>query len=99
MKYAIEQIVQEATGKKIIIFTIPTHTDFVHYDGTQPALVRDLQELANDLDFTYVDLLKEMADKGINAKDIFFVCDNHWNSFGNEVAAEILEPFVERALQ
>ncbi len=99
MRYSLTELVREAKGKKVIIFTIPVHPDFVRYDGrTEPPLTRNLRALAQEQGFVYVDLLEEMTRRGLDAKSLFFVCDNHWSALGNRVAAEILEPYVRQAL-
>lgn len=99
MRYTIEQLVAEAKGKKVIVFTIPVHSDFLRYKGEEPPLSEKLRQLSEQKNFVYVDMLKEMSQRGLNAHDLFFVCDNHWGAFGNEVAAGILLPHVEKALK
>ncbi|WP_243544829.1 GDSL-type esterase/lipase family protein [Pseudodesulfovibrio tunisiensis] len=99
MRYSLERIVEDAGDRPVIVFTIPVHPDFLRYDGTEPPLSENIRLLAESKGFVYVDLLKEMADRGIDAYDIFFVCDNHWSPFGNEVAAGILEPYVRKAVE
>ncbi|MBI5518755.1 MAG: SGNH/GDSL hydrolase family protein [Desulfovibrio sp.] len=99
LRYCLEQMAQEARGKQFIVFTIPQPTDFARYDGsTTPPLTAALTNLAKQANFTYVDLLDPMAKHDATTDDLFFVCDNHWDAHGNEVATSILLPYVEAAL-
>lgn len=101
MRYSLEQLADEvnARGKKLIVFTIPVLPDFQEYDEKSiPPLVNDIEQVAKEKGFVYVDLLKVMHEQGLTPFDIFFVCDNHWSPFGNEVATSILLPYVEKAL-
>jgi len=98
MRYTIEQLVLESRGKKLIVFTIPVPSDFMHYTGTEPPLARNLRELATKLNFVYIDLLQELAARGIPHEKLFFVCDAHWNAYGNAKAAEILSPYIKEGL-
>jgi hypothetical protein len=102
MRYSLEQLADEvnARGKKLVVFTIPVLPDFQEYDGKNtPPLVNNIERVAEDKGFVYIDLLKAMREQGLTPYDVFFVCDNHWSPFGNEVAASILLPYVEKALQ
>ena len=99
MRYSLEQLVAEAGNRKVILFTIPAYQDFEHYDGKEPPLARKLRELADRTGATYVDLMPAMLARGIKYPDLYFSCDKHWNAFGNAVAADILEPYVQAALQ
>jgi hypothetical protein len=98
MRYCLEEIIREAEGRQVIVFTIPVPPDLTRYDGTPPPLTRALTELAAKDGFTYVDLLGEMASRNITGEDMFFVCDNHWDARGNELAASVLLPYVTEAL-
>ncbi|MBC16616.1 MAG: hypothetical protein CL942_06140 [Desulfovibrio sp.] len=99
MRYSLEQIAEEARDKKLIVFTIPVLPDFEMYTGQEPPLSKKIRELSEEKGFTYVDMLKEFHEQKLNAHDVFFVCDNHWNPFGNEAAASVLAPIVDRALR
>lgn len=99
MRYSLEQIVDEAKGKRVIVFTIPVLPDFQEYDGQAPPLSRNLRQLANEKGFVYIDLLKEMYDLKLTPHDVFFVCDNHWSPLGNEAATSIVQPYVESVLK
>jgi hypothetical protein len=98
MKYSLEGLRKECVGRQLIIFTIPSHQDFLKFDGTTPPLSEKLRKLSNTLDFTYVDLLPAMHSSGFEARDLFFDCDDHWSPIGNRVATDILEPYVSKSL-
>ncbi|MBU4523981.1 MAG: SGNH/GDSL hydrolase family protein [Desulfomicrobium sp.] len=98
MKYSLERLREECSDRRLIIFTIPSHQDFLRFDGTVAPLTEKLARLSEALDFTYVDLLPAMHSSGFGARDLFFECDDHWSPAGNRVAADILEPYVRNAL-
>ena len=66
MRYCLEQIVAEANGKPIFLFTIPRYTDFLRYKGTQPPLSRKIENLAEQYGMDYLDLLPEMAMRSLS---------------------------------
>lgn len=98
MRYSLERLAAEVGDKKLIVFTIPVTPDFQEYDGDVPPLSSRIRSVIEGNGGIYVDLLEEMHKRGYTPHDLFFVCDNHWSPFGNEVAASILSPYVEKAL-
>ena len=66
-------------------------------EGRTAPLTENFRALSDRLGFIYCDLLEEMANRGYNAEDVFFVCDDHWSPAGNRIAADLLEPFVVEA--
>lgn len=99
MKYSLERLREECAGRQLIVFTIPSHQDFLRFDGTSAPLSEKLGKLSGVLDFTYVDLLPAMHARGFDARDIFFECDDHWSPEGNRIAADILEPYLRKAME
>jgi hypothetical protein len=97
MRYSIEQVVKEADERQLIIFTIPCYADFLRYDGKPAPLQEKFQQLSLELGFTYVDLLSAMHERNEDWAQYFFTCDYHWNAYANQVAAEILLPYIESA--
>lgn len=99
IQYSLEQIVAEADGKPVVVFSIATQADFDGYDGTKAPLTKKFEALSKKLGFIYCDMLEEMTARKYSAEDIFFVCDDHWSPVGNKVAADILEPYVIKAFE
>lgn len=100
MRYSLEQLIQAAGERPVILFTIPVYADFERFAGSggeTPPLSRNLQELSNSTGAIYVDLLAEMSERIDDVTELFFVCDDHWNPHGNEAAARILLPHVRKA--
>jgi hypothetical protein len=99
MKYSLERLREECGERQLIVFTIPSHQDFLRFDGTPAPLSEKLGKLSGVLDFNYVDLLPAMQARGFDARDIFFECDDHWSPEGNRIAADILEPYLRKAME
>jgi lysophospholipase L1-like esterase len=106
MRWTIEKLHCLAAQKdaQLLVFTIPVWIDILRYRriGSSP-LSKDFEELANDVGFTYVDLLpgfvSEVSRLGSNAEEHLFIRnDGHWSAEGNKLAFEILAPYVERLL-
>ena len=68
-------------------------------NGRTAPLTEKIRELSGQLGFIYCDLLEEMADRKLDAEDVFFVCDDHWSPTGNRIAADLLETLRGRSLQ
>lgn len=97
MRYTIEQLMQEAKGKQVVIFAATSPVDFMRYAPEVSPLSAKLFALAEELNFTYVDMLPLMHAHDQEYAKYYFTCDHHWNSYANEVAAGILEPYVNEA--
>jgi hypothetical protein len=92
MKYALENIIQEANGKELAILTIPLLPDFQRYAPlkAEPPLSKKLNEFAKNNAVTYVDLLAYMANFSENGAEYYLPCDGHWNEYGHFVASRYL---------
>lgn len=89
LKFALEEIQNEASGKTMVVFTIPVIGDFIRYQKHgEPKLTREMKIFAKERGMVYFDLLPEMI-QGDWAK-YSFACDNHWSPHGNTVVAQIL---------
>lgn len=97
MRYTIEQLMQEAQGKQVIIYTATSPVDFMRYNQEVSPLSAKLFALAKELGFTYVDMLPLMYAHDKEYAKYYFTCDHHWNSYANKVAADILEPHMNEA--
>lgn len=99
--YTYRQIVNEAEGKNVYIFTIPRPMDFKYYqrNGYNFRLVKGLKDFTNENENAYFfDLLPyfiSYAEKhGLHYKDFFMTCDGHWNNLGNRVGKEAVITYV-----
>ena len=87
MKYSLEQIIQEAIGKQIVIFTIPVAIDFKQYAAIGEApLSKRLKLFAQRYQIIYLDLLPCMYEYNNDFASYYHPCDGHWNEYGNFVA-------------
>lgn len=102
VRYCLERIAEEVGDKPMVVFSIATHSDFEEREkqnGRTAPLTEKFRALSKELGFIYCDLLEEMADRHYNAEDVFFVCDDHWSPTGNEIAAQLLKPYVAEAFK
>lgn len=92
LKYSLEQIRNEAGSKYMRVISIPRLQDFVRFaDEKRNPLARDLQKIAEELDFEYLDLLPPMNDSvNENWNTLFHTCDAHWSANGHRIAADII---------
>lgn len=94
--FIIKKMKDEANGKKIILLTLPVRNDFERYklDKTIP-LKNSLDSFSSAEHITYIDMLTRLAPKEKDPARLFFSCDEHWNAYANQLAAEILLPFLK----
>lgn len=92
MRYAIEQIAQEARGRKVLVVTIPRPDDFAAAaSGKSPPLSAELAKVAADAGIDYLDLLPAMQrDARGKPAQWFLTCDGHWSAAGHAEAAKLI---------
>jgi len=96
LRYALERIIDEAEGKRVAVFLIPVHQDFLRfYQSGESPLVRRLRELGASRGLGVVDLLPAMSRVTPNWNTYYFECDYHWGPYGNAVAAGLLAGALE----
>ncbi len=91
MRYAIEQIVEQAGTRPITLFTVPGARDLRRYDGKTTPLAERLGDLCESIGVTYVDLLDCMSRRQTDHDALFLECDGHWNALGHALAADCLQ--------
>ena len=86
----------DAHGAKVRVFLIPCARDFMrlHETGTNK-LGPVMERWGAENGIPVKDLLPDMeARDGANYRSYFLPCDGHWSAKGNQVAAQILEPWL-----
>ncbi len=92
MRFSLERIVRLAGDRKVLFVTIPRASDFIRYDYDGPApLAQRLGDLADSIGAEYIDLLSQMAHAERDRSKYFLTCDDHWNGYGNKVAADFIQ--------
>ncbi len=92
MQYSLQKIKEEAGGRRVVIFSIPSLSDFSRFDekiGTP--FSKEMKVFAHQTGLEYIDLLPEMYAQDPTGEKYFLSCDGHWNSYGHEVVAKILK--------
>jgi hypothetical protein len=90
LQKSLVEIKKLATGKKMIIFTIPVEKDFKNLGNNKTTpLTEKLRQFALLNNITYYDLLTQNSNT--DYKKLFFDCDDHWNEKGNQWAFEKLQ--------
>jgi lysophospholipase L1-like esterase len=91
LRYAIEKIQELAGTRRLLVVTIPRPTDYrrAEKERVEPPIRRDLNALAKESGFTYIDLMTEMPDDE-NLKRFFHDCDGHWSPEGHARVADII---------
>lgn len=92
MRYAIEQIANEAAGKRVLVVTIPRPDDFAAAaDGKAPPLPAELAKVAAGAGIDYIDLLPAMQrDAAGQPGKWFLTCDGHWSEAGHAEAEKVI---------
>lgn len=99
LEYSLEQLIDLAGDKSIIILTMPVEQDFERYQQLGPApLSTDLEQFSQHHRVDYVDLLPLMYHHTDDWHDYFLNCDAHWNGAGHETAAHYIEAGLRRSL-
>ena len=98
LKKSLEDIkaTADAHGAKVMVFLIPCARDFerLHRAGTN-RLGPVMESWGTQAGIPVKDLLPDMeARDGADWRSYFLPCDGHWSAKGNEVAAQILEPWL-----
>jgi hypothetical protein len=91
MRFSLERIVRLAGKREVLFITIPRASDFLRYDHDGPSpLAKRIGDLADSIGAKYVDLLSLMAEHENDRSKYFISCDDHWNGYGNDVAADFI---------
>ena len=88
-------------GRTVVVLLLPSQRDFVRYyqSGDSP-LARRLDEVLTRNGMILVDLLPPMFRHTPHWDQYYFLpCDYHWNPYGNQVAAGIVETEIRKLLQ
>jgi len=92
-RYALEKLVEEAGGKKVAVFLIPSITDLKRYgrQGRSP-LSAKMEEFARTHPVTLIDLLPYLHDFSKDWEKYYDVpCDHHFSEYGSEVVARYIQ--------
>ena len=91
LEYILEQLAEEAEGKKLVVLLVPTDRDFEAFRAGEPSpLARRLEAFDARESVTVIDLLPLMAAETRQWNRYSFSCDYHWSPFANRVAARLL---------
>jgi hypothetical protein len=95
--YFLKKIIEDSPASLIFIISIPILEDFnrAEHNPNHKNLfwVKALKNLkVKNKKIKFIDLL---SYKPNSAKDLFFACDNHWNSKGNSWAGEIISSEIK----
>ncbi len=98
LQHALEDIkaTADAHHVRVGVFLIPRATDFMrlHESGAN-RLGPIMEAWGREVGIPVKDLLPDMdARAGTDYRSYFLPCDGHWSAKGNEVAAQILEPWL-----
>ncbi|MCE9624860.1 MAG: hypothetical protein K8R69_05325 [Deltaproteobacteria bacterium] len=100
MRYALEEIFEEAAGKKITVVLIPGPQDIERYgkeSGPTP-LAKNIAALGQAHGVNVVDLLPAFGQSGTDWKKYYnYPCDRHLSEFGSALAAQVLLSHFSRA--
>jgi hypothetical protein len=99
-RYTLSRLIAAANGKPVVIATIPMKHDLENLrDRGPPPLPIWFRSMSEELGFTYVDLLPVLSAHPEEWSSYYHTCDNHWTAKANALAAKVLVPVIEEALQ
>jgi hypothetical protein len=88
--YSLEQLFEEAKGKKILVLTIPILKDIQLYQKNHKnTLAPKMASFLKNKGVEYIDLLPILAREK-NPEQFYHPCDGHWNEKGEKKVADIL---------
>ncbi len=92
LRFILEEMAQEAKGKKVLLFTIPRDRDIWKFmeTGEAPTLPGEIEKICSEVGFEYLDLMPGLLELDQDWEKFIFPCDMHLSAYGNEAAAEIL---------
>lgn len=100
MKYDLTKIGKDAIGKKVIVFAIPSQSDFImYYQDTinYNKLGYELDTFCKNQNMKYWDVFSEMlrqTDQN-NFRDLYLTCDPHFSVEGQKLCAEVLYQYFK----
>ena len=95
LKFILGKLKEAASGKRIIVVTIPVYNDLLRYKENKGISIADeIEGFCNGNKMEYIDLLPAFADRMKAPSDLYFTCDGHWNATANKMAAEIILPLL-----
>ncbi len=91
MEYSLTKLRESAEGKRVTVILIPILHDLERYDrdGKSP-LTQRLEAWGKRHSAEVVDLTPWFHDYQKDWRQYYFPCDNHWSSYGNHVAFDLL---------
>ncbi len=97
LTYILSLLKEAATGKQVIVVTIPVYNDFLRYDsGKKKSIATELAGFCKENGMEYVDLLSGFMERVKDPASLYFTCDAHWNEKANNMAAEIILPLLRK---
>ncbi len=89
----LKELRKSATGKKIIVFTVPVVQDFLRMEKekTQPPLPGELTKICTQNNIEFLDLIEPILVQDKKYRNYYFYCDPHWNENGHRLVADILK--------
>lgn len=93
LKFSLEQIIQEAEKKRIIVVAIPTLNDLeaTNQLHRETRLSDELGKFCQLKKIGYVDLLVEFHKRNEKEWSKYYLpCDGHFNIEGHKLASEII---------
>ena len=97
LKFILAKLKEAASGKRIIVVTIPVYNDLLRYkENKTQSIAEEISGFCSANKMEYVDLLPAFADRMKAPSDLYFTCDGHWNATANKMAAEIILPLLGR---
>lgn len=91
VRYSLEQVVNEAKGKKIVFVSIPILNDIEAIrNGHTNQLDRRLQQFCDQRGVLFVPLLPEFLKYRGNVAELYVPCDGHWSEKGEQFVSDVL---------
>ncbi len=91
MRYSLENLVQEATGKQLVLLSIPTQNDVLAIkNGHKNRLDGQLQQFCTQQGILFIPLLPPFLAYAGNVADLYTSCDGHWSKKGEQFVSDFL---------
>ena len=91
MRYSLQQLVNEAKGKKVVFLSIPIKNDIdAVRNGHKNLLDSRLQQFCNQNGVLFVPLMPALLAYKGNLDDLYIACDGHWSTKGEQFVSDIL---------
>lgn len=101
------EIQRLAAPRPVLVVFMPTYLDLryveMHPGSRESSVVAGMRRVLEASGITTIDLLSEFMGRGLDKeaayRNLYLLCDGHWNDAGHQAAFEVIKPVVGELLR